>query len=91
MEMSRFDMFKMGFWGGLGRTTGRIVCITIAGKIILHFACKSVKEGGNNLVESFFSGVVDKIDNLDESELEKLKDVTAKLSEKPKEKEDEEK
>ena len=93
--MTNFDAFKMGFWGTFGRTTAKLLIITVGGKIIFSRVKKALRKNGKEATETVIdtikTAITDKLGTLSDEELDQLKNILKKLEDNPETETDEEK
>ncbi len=85
--MTNFDAVKMGFWGTFGRTTAKLLIVAVGGKIIFSSIKKALKKNGKEATETVVNALktalVDKLGNLNDEELNQLKNILNKLDDDP--------
>lgn len=85
--MTNFDAFKMGFWGTFGRTTAKALIIVVGSKIIFRNVKKALKKNGEDMtdtvVDTLKKAVMDKLGNLNDEELDQLKNILNKIEHDP--------
>lgn len=85
--MTNFDAFKMGFWGTFGRTTAKLLIVAAGGKIIFSRVKKALKKNGEDMtdtvVDTLKKAVTDKLGNLNDEELDQLKNILNKIEHDP--------
>lgn len=85
--MKNSDAFKLGFWGTFGRTTAKLLIVTVGGKIIFSRVKKALRKNGKEATETIVNALktalTDKLGNLNDEELNQLKNILKKLDDDP--------